>query len=175
MASDLSVPKSLPETEEEMQARSDGTWEGETEQERAPRNSDVFGITELRGINSFEQAMALARETYGTVDDASTEIGSGFTVVNNKEKDRLLGVPFVILSMDFNEGDMGPFVSFVAVTEDNRKVIVNDGSTGIYAQLDEYYVRTNKGGGLFVRGGLRKSVYPNPNGEGMSTTYYLAV
>lgn len=167
------IPNSLPESEEEMEARASGEWE--EKQDKKPRNSDAYDITELRGISSFAEAQRLATEKFGTIDDASTEIGSGFTVVNNKEKDRLLGVAFVILSMDFNIGDMGGFVSFVAVTEDNRKVIVNDGSSGIYAQLEEWNLRTNKGGGLFVKGGLRKSEYPNPNGEGQSTTYYLNV
>lgn len=137
------------------------------------RNSSVYSDTELRGITSFEDAKRLAAEKFGSIDDATDVMGTGFTVLNGKDKDRLVKVPFIILSMDFNEGDQGPFVSFTCVTEDDRKYVVNDGGTGIYRQLDEWFVRTGKGGGLFVNG-LRKSEYDHPE-HGRSTTYYLSI
>lgn len=139
----------------------------------AGRNASLYSDTELRGISSFEEAKRLASDKFGSVDDASEVMGTGFTVLNGKDKDRLVKVPFVILSMDFNTGDQGPYVSFLCVTATDQKFVVNDGGTGIYRQLDEWMVRTGKGGGLFVNG-LRKSEYDHPE-HGRSTTYYLSI
>lgn len=138
------------------------------------RNSDAYDITELRGVTSFNDAKSLATEKFGELDNASDVMGSGFTVLNGSEKTRLIGVPFVILSMDFNAGDQGPFVSFLVVTKDNAKYVVNDGSSGIYAQLDEWFLRTSKAGGILVEGGLRKSDYEHPI-YGPATTFYLNI
>lgn len=138
------------------------------------RNSDVYDVTELRGISSFDDAKRLASSRFEDLDNASDVMGSGFAVLNGADKTRLIGVPFIILSMDFNEGDQGPFVSFLVVTKDNAKYVVNDGSSGIYAQLDEWYLRTSKAGGIVVEGGLRKSDYVHEV-YGPSTTFYLNV
>lgn len=166
------VPNSLPQTEEEMDAREAGT-----DMPERHRNSDVYDVTELRGISSFEDALALAQEKMGDTINAEKELGTGFRVLNGPDKDRLLGVTFIILSMDFNEGDQGDFVSFLCVTEDGNKYVVNDGSTGIFKTLDEYRLRGGKPGALLVNGGLRKSEYEKEV-EGKMTkavTYYLNV
>ena len=71
-------------------------------------------------------------------------------------------------------------MSATIVTKDGRKLIMNDGSTGIYQQLrsvtDNRIAnnRANPQGGLAVEKGLRVSVYDNPVGQGKSRTYYLA-
>lgn len=166
------VPSTLPQTEEEMNAREAGL-----NVERQPRNSDVYDVTELRGISSFEEALALVQEKMGDTVNAEKELGTGFRVLNGPDKDRLLGVTFIILSMDFNNGDQGDFVSFLCVTEEGNKYIVNDGSTGIFKTLDEYRLRGGKPGALLVNGGLRKSEYEKEV-EGKMTkavTYYLNV
>ena len=166
------IPTSLPNSEEEMDAREAGIVS-----EKVSRNSDVYDVTELRGISSFEDALALVQERMGETVHAEKELGTGFKVLNGSDKDRLLGVSFIILSMDFNVGDQGPFVSFLCVTENGGKFIVNDGSTGIYKTLDEYSLRGGKPGGLLVNGGLRKSEYDKEI-EGKMTkavTYYLNV
>lgn len=166
------VPNSLPQTEEEMDAREAGT-----DVARQPRNSDIYDVTELRGISSFDDALALVSEKVGEITDAEKELGTGFRVLNGPDKDRLLGVTFLILSMDFNEGDQGAFVSFLCVTEENGKYVVNDGSTGIYKQLEEYSMRGGKPKGLLVNGGLRKSEYEKEIDGRMTkaVTYYLNV
>ncbi len=145
--------------------------------ERKTRNSDVYDVTELRGIGSFEDALALVQDKLGDTINAEKELGTGFRVLNGPDKDRLLGVSFIILSMDFNEGDQGAFVSFLCVTENGGKFIVNDGSTGVYKQLDEYRLRGGKPGGLLVNGGLRKSEYDKEIDGRMTkaVTYYLNV
>src|SRR6266480_2334312 len=47
---------------------------------------------------------------------SAAELGSGWAILNNKEKSRLVGVPMLILSYNFNEGDNGEFVSAQVLT-----------------------------------------------------------
>lgn len=141
----------------------------------------VFTDTDLRGIDSFEAAIQAAERQYGAIVEASDEIGSGFVILENK--DRLIDNRFIILHMTFptsktyRNPDTGEYVSFVSchiVTANNERYILIDGGAGIYAQLDEWSVRSNRSGGLVVNG-LRKSEYDLPDGSGKGTTYYLNV
>ena len=165
------IPDRLPESEEEADRYAAGDIG------KAPRASDVFDVTELRSIGSFDDAIALLADKGESVTDASKEMGTGFRVLNGDDKSRLCGVSFVILSMDFNHGDAGDFVSFLCVTEENGKYIVNDGSTGIHKQLEEYRLRGGNPRGLLVPGGLRKSEYTKEiDGKPtQATTFYLNV
>lgn len=140
-----------------------------------------FSDSELRSVTSFSAAMALAEAEYGATLNASEEIGSGFVLLANK--DRLIDEPFVILHMSFptsktyRDPETGLYANFVSahvVTEHNDRYVMIDGGTGIYAQLDEWFVRTNRAGGLVVNG-LRKSEYDLPDGSGKGITYYLNV
>lgn len=168
------VPTSLPSTEEEMAARAAGT-----DLAGLNRTSNRYDETELRGITSFDDALRLADEKFGGVESASKIMGTGFSVLDTSLKQTLIGVTFIILSMDFNEGDQGPFVSLLVVDRDGRRYVVNDGSTGIYAQCEEYAIRTgDQWKPLRVDGGLRKSEYDKvlDNGEVThAVTYYLNV
>jgi len=146
---------------------------------RTGKNSSRYSVTDLRQIRSFDEAVALVQETLGdeAIKDAAEEIGTGFTVLASDDKARLIGVPFVILSVDFNPGDQGPFASMMIVTQQGERLIINDGSTGIYAQLDEWAVRSEVPGGLLVQG-LRRSDYTYADENGVNrpaTTYYLNV
>lgn len=160
------------------------TAEQADEMFESDRNTVTFSDTELRGIGSFAEALALVETKYGDVIDASSEIGSGFVIL--EDKDALLNVPFVILSYAFPEGDrvdahgIARHYSLMrVVTKHNEHFVVTDGGTGIYEQLDEYYVRSGRKGGLLVERGLRKSeyVYTDPTTGEVSpaTTYYLNV
>lgn len=141
-----------------------------------------FSDTELRSVSSFEDAMRLAAEKYGSVIDAADEIGSGFVMLDNKDK--LVGEPFVILSYSFPEGDyrdadgnIGHFAVMRVVTKHGDRFVVTDGSHGIYSQLDEFHVRSGRKGGILVNGGLRKSEYETEINGVMqpAVTYYLNV
>lgn len=142
-----------------------------------------FSDAELRGADSFDAAVALATATFGGVIDASTEIGSGFVMLTSK--DRLVNEPFVILSFSFHEGDYlrgdtgekGFFVAVMLVTKRNERFVMIDGGAGIYSQLDDFYVRTSRSGGMLVNMGLRKSEYETEIDGRMqpATTYYLNV
>lgn len=141
-----------------------------------------FSDAELRGISSFEDALRLAEEKYGSIIDAAEEIGSGFVMVDNKDK--LVGEPFVILSFSFPEGDFldengnpGHYAVVRLVTKHGDRLVLTDGSHGIYQQLEDFHIRSGRTGGLLVNGGLRKSEYKTEVNGVMqrAVTYYLNV
>lgn len=130
------------------------------------------------GRDAFADALALINSKFdGKVVDVSEEIGTGFGVVDDKAP--YVGVPMVILKTEKHpNGDHGPFWTLHAVTKDGRKIILNDGSTGIAAQLDAYYERypDRRHLPLVVHKGLRSSTYPYTDDHGitkMATTFYL--
>lgn len=118
------------------------------------RDEDV-----LRDIATFDQAYALAAESYGGVVDASDLLGTGFEVLNSDDKSRLLNVPLIVLDSRIHDGEQGEFCSLVVVTEQGARYIVNDGSTGIFAQVLRLRQKTEKEGGWLIRHGLRDSEY----------------
>lgn len=114
----------------------------------------------LRGITSFEDAQALAQEMYGEIQNFADTYGTGFILLPDKDKSKLVDVPFALVYWRLNDGTYGGFVSALVVTERGDKFIVNDGSTGMYRQLAEITATTGKTGGLIVDHGLRESEYP---------------
>jgi hypothetical protein len=141
----------------------------------------------LADIKSFDDALALIGDVFGgeivTADDI---LGTGFGIAD--EKAAYIGVRLVILKATCNLGDQGRFWSLMAVTHDGRKVIINDGGTGIASQMDELAVRhpeilratvlddgkvsANLLKPIEVRKGLRVSRYVHPE-HGPAVTYYL--
>ena len=106
--------------------------------------------------------------------------GSPYEVV---EKSKLVGEPFIITNLRFWEGDKGDVVSVMLLTKDGKKLVFNDGSTGVYRQLKYIVSQTNRFSGIKVMRGLRSSTYEtqekdfdgNPIGKPFkATTYYLA-
>lgn len=166
------------------QTTQDATTDPDPDLVTMPTNiTDVFDITTLQGLESFDDAVTLLTETYGTVEDAQRVIGSGFSLLDKNGKARLVGEPFLMLHVMFPEStehkdeDGNPTHYAVAhiITKDGRKLILIDGGTGIYRQLEEWAIRSGRYGGLMVAGGLRESTYELPDGSGEGTTYYLAV
>lgn len=145
---------------------------------------------QLREIDSFDAALALAKELNGALVQASDELGDGFATLRGDEKLRLVGIPCILLDWAFHwsaELD-GEFVSVrIAAKTDGGgllKARISDGSTGIYATLRAYTDRTRQHGGLTARNGLRASTYyvdtatgdifqePGP-GRKKATTFYI--
>jgi hypothetical protein len=139
----------------------------------------------LASITSFDDALALLKGS-GIDVHSTEEFGDGFSVV--EDKNTLVGAEFVTLGMKFSTGDHGEFVIIHAVTKDGRKVIITDGSTGIFAQATKY---ASKGltAGLRVPRGLIRSDFRYIDGVGVvkpgdagydskeaktATTYYLS-
>jgi len=133
------------------------------------------GDETLSGIKSFEDALQVLKDAGVGVVSYAEEFGTGFDILPDRNKDTLVGNPFVIVNVRFSEGDHGEFVSLHVVTKSGEKWIVNDGSTGIYAQCKS--ARKNLAG-AFMDKGLRRSDYDYVNvktGEKTAAkTYYLA-
>lgn len=137
---------------------------------------------DLGSIDSVNAALA-ALLGAGIEATVIEDFGDGFAVV---DKDRLVGVPFVIvryreqLSEQFKSGFA--ILHVVAETEDGTviKGVITDGGTGINEQCRK--IASERGGlaGIVVRQGLVKSEYDtvvNINGEDRDvhgTTYYFA-
>lgn len=139
-----------------------------------PGQSEAVVLTneQLQSL-SFDQLTELA-----TPVDSTEALGSDQFAPILEDKDKLIGVPFVILSWTLNEGGkFGGFVTLYVLTENNERYIVNDGSTGIRDQLMRYTDETGIDSMLVCRHGLRVSVYDKelPNGVTISDakTYYI--
>lgn len=140
-----------------------------------------ISAAQLSEVVSFDDALRLMEETYGegAVALASDALGDGFSLL--EEKDQLIGVPCAFISWRESLGDFGPFVAARVVTQDNRKVVIIDGGSGIYAQLSEFSQKFGRDGGLVARKGLRRSDYTytdtdKKSGETVerpATTYYI--
>lgn len=139
--------------------------------------AENFSVEELRNVGTFEDVLNLATARDIPTVDSATVIGDGFTLLDNKEKARLIGVPMLVLGWRFAQGDHGEFVSAHVMTKNNEKFILNDGSTGIYQQLRELTDSGNTGV-LACRNGLRRSdyEYPDPTTGEMkpAVTFYIA-
>ena len=137
--------------------------------------------SQLRSIVTFSDAISLAESVYGAVALSSEVLGDGFTLV---EKDKLLGVPFVLIdytvhtsTTNFDENGEGlKFVTVRCVTQEDKRVAFNDGSTGVARQLRDLAAREIYGG-IYVQNGLRASEYEVTDDKGRkssATTYYLS-
>lgn len=148
----------------------------------------------LASIKSFDDAVALLNAQFGTESAESiSDYGTGFTLITDKNV--LIGIPFLIVQWRFNEGDYSSeFVSAELVTQAGDKIILNDGSTGIYRQLRGVTDQRIKAGktanayaGLAVPKGLTRTDYwfnedtketsskpQTGKGWGPAKTYYLA-
>jgi hypothetical protein len=118
-----------------------------------------------------------ANDVIGAAELAATlpELAS-MTVLDSKEKGRLVGVPFFLLNWRQNEGDFGSFWSLIIVTKADEKLVLNDGSTGIGAQMDAIAESGNTKA-IYVKKGLRVSKYeyedPKTHERKPAATYYL--
>lgn len=139
-----------------------------------------FDDQQLRTVATFDDALALLAEEGIAVASADETLGNGFSIIDDKSV--LIGVELLLMSWQFNNGDMGEFVSINAVakyrgvTNAPAKLIINDGSTGIYKQLKELTAQTGKTAGLYVRKGLRVSNYEYEDDKGVkrpAQTFYL--
>lgn len=125
--------------------------------------ASAYDSDTMRELSSFDEAVRLATEAYGPIDDAA-DLGDGFALLKEEDKRRLVGIPLLFLEWNFYPGDYGSMFVAIRMVARNKdggvsKYIVNDGSTGIADQLAAYTKRTGKSGGLMVRQGFRVSEY----------------
>jgi len=100
-------------------------------------------------------------ESFDDAMNAIAAAGLDVHVINTVElvedKDTLVGKPFLITAYRINpDGDFGEFVSVLAITKGNRRVVFNDGSSGIKTQLQELAQKgiTSR---ILCNSGLRRS------------------
>lgn len=145
-------------------------------------------IEQLKAIQNFDDVKRLAAELNNDIV-SSTELGDGFALLDTKDKDRLIGLPIMVIGWNFSMGDMGEFVTARVLAQEANgtfsKYIINDGSTGIYDQLKRISQLNPNAGIVTAIRGLRKSEYFVPvevtdeqTGETStvqkkSTTYYI--
>lgn len=157
-----------------------------TDKELSKANSDVavpttrFDDEQLLAISNFDDALALLGEQGIALESASDTLGNGFAIL--KDKGNLIGVELMCLSWQFNKGENGAFVSVNVLAKmpgnsSPAKLVLNDGSTGIYAQLKKYTDRSGRTAGMYVKNGLTRSDYTyedEKTGETkQATTFYL--
>ena len=146
----------------------------------APKNT----TKDAEGESATRDDLQPYDDVSGDFDSFADVINSGVPVVNSRDalgdgyrlipdKDLLVKVPFVIVSYVFNveEDTKRVFVTMRVLTKNDEKWIVNDGGTGILAQMQEASDRALPLP-IYVEGGLRKSTYNHPQ-HGKSTTFYL--
>lgn len=143
------------------------------------RSVPMINSADLREINSFEAALALAKNTYGELAIASEELGDGFALTDNK--DQFIKVPIVLVHWTFaasdfvnkETGEKGEFAVCRVVTKSGGKFVIIDGGFGIYQQLRDFTdSHDGRTGGLVVERGLRK--YDGESEEfGSFARYYL--
>lgn len=170
-----------------------GAFYKSPEQQDADNRAEVavvkrrFTEEQLSEVRSFDDALAALNRTGAATVDAA-DLGSGFALfTTDADKRTLVGVPFIILEFMFNVGDIIDqagnkklFSTAYVVTRDGRKVIVNDGGTGIFVQLEGLAKKYDKlglpYGGVVCKHGLRESKYMYKDDKGVQTpasTFYL--
>lgn len=127
----------------------------------------------LRSLDSFE---AISKAFGGEIVDATEMLGDGFTLL--KDKNVLVGVPIMIVKHKQVAGDHGTFSAAHVVTEDGKRYVIVDGSTGINEQLTRYASSAHAGKPIFLKSGLTRSDYEytdEKSGEMKpATTFYLS-
>lgn len=160
------------------------------------RRTSQFNDDVLRELTDWDSLGSFIKGNDILINRLS-EYGPGLAVITKKET--LINVPLMIVDYRFHEGDKGPFVSAVAIlsTPVNvdgapaSKVVINDGSTGIYSQLLNIETQRVADGTdtirpLYCETGLRRSEYDRKDENGQpvinektgkperATTFYLA-
>lgn len=117
-----------------------------------------YSTEQYREVTTFEQALEMAQASFGMLVTAE-DLGDGFVLVKDEDKRSLVGVPMVCLYAQLRTGDLGGYVVTRCVAKGGRKVVIVDGSTGMYDQL-KTYMETHGGRWINIwNKGLRASDY----------------
>lgn len=160
---DMTVGLGMSISVDEVGARADelrNQWmaheEMETDIARAKELATLDGALSNDDLAAVDLQSARAMlATAGSAD----ELGTGFRTL--KEKRQLIGVPFIIVNYRFFEGDKGRFTAVFLVTDDGRKLMITDGSSGIRDQLARWTdLNDGRMRAMAAQKGLRVSGYP---------------
>lgn len=144
---------------------------------------NMIEASQLRTVDSFVSGVDLLRSLDVFTDEQALEL-TGFGLLPGSHKERLIGVPFLILEFEFKTGhDNSSYVECAIVTTKDEKLMLRDSSKGIYAQLRSVHderIKTSNAYptlGYYARKGLSFQEFPyvTPTGEHVKPrTYYLA-
>ena len=133
----------------------------------------VSSIPAVDTMSADEFAAWLASENIEAVE---FDGGSEWELIGDKEM--LINQDMVVARIRFNEGTSGNFVSVCAYTiPDGKKVIFNDGGTGVYKHLKSYTERTGRTTAIRGKKGLKPSRYTYVDDNGVerdAVTFYIA-
>lgn len=113
---------------------------------------------DMRAIQSFDDAIKLVTEQLGGTVEKSSELGDGFTLQD--DKDFFVGKACVFMMWKFSKGDYGDMATVRVLVQEGRetgKYVINDGSTGIRAQLRDLEKRDPNIKMIVAPRGLRRS------------------
>lgn len=152
------------------------TAKGPVAGEKSPEGSAVIAPYEPQWgeVTTWAQAVD---ELANVIFVAAEEFGNGAEKV---EKEALLGIRFLILEFKFQTDPKTKrdYVNVLLMAENGKKAWFNDGSTGVFAQLQHFYAKRKLTGGIRCDQGLRVSEYEHTDertGEiSMAKTFYLA-
>jgi hypothetical protein len=144
-----------------------------------PVDGRVLSDSDLREMTDFDAVLDGLRDTDADVLMAQDYVGSGGELL--KDKDRLVGVPFIILQWSFNESDDfedNIFVSCQILTKHRERFVINDGTKGgIRDQLLSISSETGRFNYMVCERGLVVSEYTVEDEDGKTKkakSYYLS-
>lgn len=144
---------------------------------KAVANTNADNIVDVAGWAKYDGDINSVVSFEELASVAEAVVFNPYEVVN-KDKDTLLGVPFVIrhgrIAVDEATGNQ--YVVLYVVDKDNRMIVLTDGSTGIFQQYVTKVNEFGKTGPFLIANGLRKSeyVYEDVNGnKSPAVTYYF--
>lgn len=130
---------------------------------------DEQAIDQVKSFAELAHLMAAAGMTAVGANDA---FNGGFQLV---DKASMKDIPHIVMDWKFSQGRYNEdFVIVRGMTEDDRKVVYNDGSTGIRQQLKDYEKAHGKR--PIHSMGLRESTYEYTDANGITgpaTTWYI--
>jgi|SRR5882757_659498 len=143
----------------------------------------VLSGDQLQHIETYVDAVLFLEQENVISHDQAREL-HGFGLLPGKDKEKLVGVPFIIIEYEFKIGrDNSNFVECAIITTHNQKYLMRDSSKGIYVQLRNLHDERKAAEHPFptlgypVRKGLSYQDYDYVASDGVSTqsrTYYLS-
>jgi hypothetical protein len=143
--------------------------------EAADKKSKAVEAMDWATILTADDAFKALQAAGIQVTNAS-DYGDGFRLIEDKDKGKLVGIPFICVNARIANGTFGDFSILHVITKHNDKYLLIDGSTGIHKQVQ------NHGRAVFVglmcEQGLTVSEYDyldEKSGElRPAKTYYIA-
>lgn len=156
-----------------------------TEEEIAQKRKEIQW--EMGGNSALAVAEGGEAESWEDVQRVLEEAPDSVAIVDDYVKldlkEQLVNIPFWVNKWWFSEGDQGEYATMQCLvsreimtpTGPTRKIVITDGSTGIFQQLRKITMSTGQSTRLIVRNGLRVSRYTvdTDEGEKNAETFYL--